>query len=79
MKLNQICSYIKCENETLGSNEFCYICSNVTKTFSPCKKEITYELIEDDTNVDYFELGNFTYEKVWLATNIYQNVYITKL
>lgn len=77
MILKQICSYIKCENETLNSHNFCYICLTVTKIFSPCKDSITYELIEDNTNVDNFELGIFTYEKKWLAPNIYQNVYIT--
>ena len=77
MSLKQICSYLKCENETLDSHNYCYMCLNVTKIFSPRKESIIYELIEDDTSVDNFELGIFTYKKVWLTPNIYQYVYIT--
>jgi hypothetical protein len=46
------------------------MCLTITKIFSPCKESIIYELIEDDTSVDNFELGIFTYEKKWLAPNI---------
>ena len=74
MNVRQICRYKTCENEVLKSNDFCYVCATSRK-FSPIKNFKLYELIEDDSPVDTFELGNFIYEKVWVAQNMYQYIY----
>ena len=80
--LTRICNRLYCDNECVKDSGFCYTCCAFHRYY-PMKNNQLYEYVNEkdsnNSNVPFFETGNFYYDKKWLNSQVYTMKYNLKL